>query len=100
MYTQQELINKLTPIFEQYPIKRAAIFGSYSRGEQTNDSDLDLLLELDQTNELPDIIYVIWDELEQSITLKTDIITLKALENTPNAVRERILRDMRYIYEV
>ena len=100
MYTQQELILKLNGIFERYPIKRAALFGSYSRGEQTNESDLDLLIEIDQTSELPDIIYVIWDEVEQNTTIKTDIMTFKALGRAPNVIRERILREMRNIYEV
>jgi predicted nucleotidyltransferase len=100
MYTQQELILKLNGIFERYPIKRAALFGSYSRGEQTNESDLDLLIEIDQTSELLDIIYVIWDEVEQNTTIKTDIMTFKALGRAPNVIRERILREMRYIYEV
>ena len=100
MYTQQEIISKLTPIFKQYPVKRAALFGSYSREEQANDSDLDIVIELDLTNELPDIIYVIWDELERRMNLKADILTFNSLNTTPRAVRERIMKDLRYIYEV
>jgi predicted nucleotidyltransferase len=100
MYTQQDIINKLTPIFEKYPITRAALFGSYSRGEQTNESDLDLLVEIDQTSELPDIIYVIWDEVERDVTLNTDILTFKALRSAPSVMRERILKEMRLIYEI
>ena len=100
MYTQHELIEKLILVFKKFPIKRAAIFGSFSRNEQINGSDLDLLIELDYTNDLPDIIFVIWDELENSIEIKTDILTFKALNSAPRAVRERILKDLRYIYEV
>ena len=48
-------------------IKRASIFGSYARDEQKADSDLGIELELDLKNELPDIIYVIWDEIEASL---------------------------------
>jgi predicted nucleotidyltransferase len=100
MYTEQELVDKLTLIFKQFPVKRAALFGSYSRNEQASDSDLDIVLELDQSNELPDIIYVIWDELENSIKLKIDILTFKGLNGMPSVIRERILKDLRYIYEV
>ena len=100
MYMLQELTDKIVPVLQQYPIKRAAVFGSYARGEQKHDSDLDLILELDLTNELPDIIYVIWDELENIIKLKTDIVTFKALNTLPDAVQARILNDLRYFYEI
>ena len=32
-------------LFAEYPIKSIAIFGSYARKEQTNKSDLDLMVE-------------------------------------------------------
>ena len=35
---QQELVDRIVPILRQYPIKRAAMFGSYARGEQKHDS--------------------------------------------------------------
>jgi len=99
MYTQQELINKLTPIFRQYPIKRAALFGSYAKGEQNGDSDVDIFLEIDYTNVLPDIILTIWDEVENGINLKADVLTYGALETAPIKFQERILNELRYIYE-
>ena len=97
---RQELVDKIVPVLKQYPIKRAAIFGSYARGEERHDSDLDIVLELDLTNELPDIIYVIWDELENNVKLKADIMTFKTLKRLPNTVQQRILNDLRYFYEV
>ncbi len=33
-------------LFKKYPIKSMAIFGSYSRGEQTQESDVDVMVEL------------------------------------------------------
>ena len=98
MYTQQELINKLTPIFEQYPIKRAALFGSYARGDQTDQSDVDVILELDYSKQ-PEFIYIFWDVLENVIKLKADVLTFGALETSPKKFRERILNELRYIYE-
>ena len=37
----------LTTYFTNKPVKRAYLFGSYVRGEQSEDSDIDILVELD-----------------------------------------------------
>ena len=37
----------LTNYFATKPVKRAYLFGSYARGEQSEDSDIDILAELD-----------------------------------------------------
>jgi len=99
MYTQQELINKLTQVFKKYPIKRAAFFGSYSQGGQNIDSDVDIFLEIDYTDVFPDIILTIWDDVERETNLKADILTHGSLEMAPKRFSERILNEMRYFYE-
>ena len=33
-------------LFKKYPLKSMALFGSYSRGEETIDSDVDVMVEL------------------------------------------------------
>ena len=100
MLTERDLISKIAPVLERHPVKKAALFGSFARGEQGKDSDVDIMLELDLTSELPDIIYVIWDDLEKSIQLKVDIITFRALKTLPDVVQERIQSGMRYFYGV
>ena len=34
---QQEVVDKIIPVLQQYPIERAAMFGSYPSGEQKHD---------------------------------------------------------------
>ena len=100
MYTEQELINKLTPILKQYSIKRSALYGSYARGEQTENSDIDVLLEFDESADLVRVFYVFWDEIEETMQKKADILTHGALETAPKRFRERIRNELRYIYEI
>ena len=100
MYTQQELINKLTLLFGQFPIKRAALFGSYARGDQTNKSDVDIILELDFLDKGISNFYIFWDKLEMEIKLKADIITFDSLKSAPASFNKQVLNELRYIYEV
>lgn len=45
VYTVEELKLRMFPIFQQYGIKRAVLFGSYSKGGATLKSDVDLLVD-------------------------------------------------------
>jgi len=47
IYTIDEISSKLTPIFEEKGVIRAVIFGSYAKGEATEDSDIDLVVEVE-----------------------------------------------------
>lgn len=39
------IIDKLSAFFSMQPVEKAWIFGSYSRGEETNNSDIDILVK-------------------------------------------------------
>lgn len=45
IYSVDELKMRMLPIFIQYGIKRAILFGSYSKGEASVKSDIDLLVD-------------------------------------------------------
>ncbi len=44
IYTVEQLKNLLGSVFRHYDIKKAILFGSYAKGEATEDSDVDLLV--------------------------------------------------------
>ena len=57
-YTQYDVANHITEVLKKYPVQRGALFGSYARNEQTDNSDVDLLLDLGTNDMYPDIDYV------------------------------------------
>ena len=46
----EKIKKKIVPILKKNNIKRAGIFGSYARGEQKKNSDIDLLIEIKNKN--------------------------------------------------
>ncbi len=67
-------------------IRRAAVFGSYARGEATNESDVDLLIEADGLT-MFDILRI-EEELSQLTNKAFDVVEFKALKTS---IRERVL---------
>ena len=45
IYTLEQLGEKIAPIAEKYNIPAVYVFGSYARGEATEDSDVDVLID-------------------------------------------------------
>ncbi|MCL2058486.1 MAG: nucleotidyltransferase domain-containing protein [Oscillospiraceae bacterium] len=42
VYSIEQIKKYITPIAQNYGVKRVMLFGSYARGEATDDSDIDL----------------------------------------------------------
>jgi predicted nucleotidyltransferase len=72
------LLEHLKPI---KPLK-VGIFGSYARGENTPDSDLDVLIELDYSNQISllDLVRVEQD-LTEALGIPVDLVTDKSLSS-------------------
>jgi hypothetical protein len=85
---------KLNAIFKEYGVKKAAVFGSYARGEQKKRSDIDLLVEFGGEKSLLDLVGLGFD-LERIFKKKVDINTYNALHPL---LRDSILKDQVLIY--
>ncbi|MCX6719707.1 MAG: nucleotidyltransferase domain-containing protein, partial [Candidatus Staskawiczbacteria bacterium] len=46
----QEIKRKISPILKKNGVKKAAIFGSYARGEEKKRSDVDILIEYEKND--------------------------------------------------
>jgi len=87
--------NKLIDICRQNDVAKIGVFGSSSRGEANPDSDIDLLVEFSKRKSLLSLVAL---EREMSVALgkKVDLLTEAAISPY---LRDRILRDLRIIYE-
>ena len=48
----QKYIREINEYFKSQPILRAWLFGSYSRGEEKSDSDIDILVDYDKSSRI------------------------------------------------
>ena len=79
-----EIKNKIKPILKRHDVKRAAIFGSYARGDEKKKSDVDILIEYKNDNNKSLLDFVgLKLELEKKLGKKVDLVEYCAL-------RERI----------
>ncbi|MCA1751159.1 MAG: nucleotidyltransferase family protein [Cryomorphaceae bacterium] len=82
---QQEII--LDTVSEYSP-KMVGIFGSYARGENTEHSDLDILIDFEPALDLLSIIGL-EQELSEKLGIKVDLITARSLNPQLKAYVEK-----------
>ena len=91
------VIQKVREYLSTQPVLKAWVFGSFSRGEQTPSSDVDIIVVFDEKAEVSLIGYIrIQHELENIFVRKVDLIEDGSL--LPFAV-ESANRDRILIYE-
>ncbi len=73
-----DLRDKVTPLLKPY-VKRISVFGSYARGEETVESDVDLLIALKPSNMRPVLglfeFIRLEQELEKKLGHEVDLVT-------------------------
>lgn len=70
----------LVEYFRTKPVKRAYLFGSYVRGEQSEDSDIDILVELDYENGADFFGFIqMHDELSDLLKKPIDLLSANGL---------------------
>lgn len=68
----EEIKKKILPILKKYGIKKSGVFGSIVRGEAREDSDIDILVEIEGRMSLLDFAGLKL-ELEEALGRKVDL---------------------------
>lgn len=98
MPMNMRMIDNIRQYFTTQPVKKAWLFGSFSRGEETAESDVDILVEFDRTGKPVTLLTYarIWRELEERLGRSVDLVEEGTLK--PYAV-ESANHDKQLIYE-
>ena len=84
-------LNELKPLMiTRYKAKEIGLFGSFARGEQHEDSDIDLLVDFEDGADLFDLVGLS-DYLEEALQQKVDVVPKRALREE---LREAVLREV------
>lgn len=96
MKTQSQILKLLHQnkqiLFNKYPIKELALFGSFARNEQNVNSDIDILVEFNKNVGVEFIELA--DELEDLIKLKVDLVSKNGIKDN---YFQFIKNDLKYV---
>ena len=72
-------VNIIKDFFSKQPVLKAYLFGSYGRGSESSDSDIDLLVELDYSQPIGlEFIHMKLD-LQELLSKKIDLVSARGL---------------------
>ena len=94
---KQAIINKLREFFTLQPVEKAWVFGSYSRGEESRESDIDILVRFDKNANVTLFKYIgIVNALQSLLHKKIDLVEEGQLKDF---AKESAEQDKILIYE-
>ena len=94
--TREEILSLLvqnkSELENRFKVRRLSLFGSYARGDQKPDSDVDILVDIDPSVGLEFVTLA--EEIEQLLGLQIDLISQRAIK--PNKLKY-IEKDLIYV---
>jgi len=90
----KEIEEKVISFLKECGSKKISIFGSYVRGEATPESDLDIIVEFEESINLLDIVGFEMD-LSERLGIKVELLTEKSI--SPYII-EDVLAEAKVIY--
>ena len=93
----QSMTQQIAEYFKTQPVLKAWLFGSFARGEEREDSDVDVLVKFDRSMPIGLFAYVrMHRELEEKLGRKVDLVEEGTLRP---AAQQTANRDLKVIYE-
>lgn len=93
--TKEQIQKIISEYFADKPVMKAWLFGSYARGEADENSDIDVLVELDYSKK-PGLNFYSWPgELSEMIHKKVDVVSDGGLSKY---IRPYVEKDKELIY--
>jgi predicted nucleotidyltransferase len=86
----------LQQYFAGIPVKKAYLFGSVARNEATQESDIDILVELDHSKPIGMKFFTYQSDLEELLHKKVDLVTTEGISRH---VKPFIDKDKILLYE-
>ena len=94
MYNTGEIKSKIESIAGSLPISKVILVGSYAKNEATEKSDIDLIID---GNDLDELYWEFLFKLEDTFSVKVDLLTLRGLQNS--CLRDNVLEGGIVLYE-
>jgi len=93
MTLSSQHINTIRDFFSGLPVKKAYLFGSYSRDEADENSDIDILVELDHSTPIGMRFFSYGSDLQDLLKKKVDIVSAEGLSQyvKPFIDKEKVL---------
>jgi len=88
-----KFMNEHMDTIRAFHIKRIGVFGSFAREEQTNDSDVDILVEFEEGQETLDNYMDLKFYLEDTFGRNVDLVISSAIKD---ALRKSIVESVKY----
>lgn len=90
-----EIEKKIVAILRNNDARQIKIFGSFARGEERPDSDIDLIVTFNKRKSLLNLIRI-ERELSESVGMKIDLLTEEALSPY---LADKINSEVRVLYQ-
>jgi predicted nucleotidyltransferase len=92
--TSPDQNNKILTYLKRYQPEWVGVFGSWARGENRPDSDLDILIKLDKPVSLLTFVRM-QRELSETLDVKVDLVSEGGLKN--ERLRQYVFQDLKLI---
>ncbi|MDR1158615.1 MAG: nucleotidyltransferase domain-containing protein [Oscillospiraceae bacterium] len=97
VYDISEIRRALRPVFAEYPVYSATLFGSYAKGKATEQSDVDIVI--DSRGQLLNMdFYGVLDKITERLGKSVDLFEISEIHN-PSPIYADIQKEGVLLYD-